>query len=155
MKKLIHIGNHRFNFVDYQFEIYQLEHDVISCKEAASAKGIPLKHELKTLVLETNNGLCTINISGEDQISLRKIKDYFNVKNVYLASLEVLTSMDLVPGAVCPFLDQLWKMPLLIDKQILDLPFISTNNGKRNQYIIFSPKILLLAPNYIIGNFIK
>lgn len=155
MKNLIHIGNHHFNFVDYQFEVYQLGRDVISCNEAAYAKGIPLKNELKTLIIETNNGLCTINISGENQISLRKVKNYFNIKNAYLASMKTLVSMNLLPGAVCPFLDQLWHLPLLIDKNILNLAFTSTNNGKRNEYIIFPPEILLLAPKYIIGDFIK
>ncbi len=38
-------------------KVCALDHDVITCGEAAAAKHIPLSHELKTLVLDTSMGV--------------------------------------------------------------------------------------------------
>ena len=50
-----------FSTINHVFQCFELDHEVISCAEAAHAKGFPLKNELKTLVLDTNMGLCTVN----------------------------------------------------------------------------------------------
>ena len=149
------IGNYNFKSINFTFKLYELDHDVISCVQAANAKGISLKNELKTLVLETSNGLYIVNTSGENHVSLRQIKSSLGVKEAYLLSAHKLNEINLKPGAICPFLDQLWDLPMLIDKTVLDLLFVSTNNGIRNQFIIFPPKLLLLSPKHIIGTFGK
>lgn len=152
---LKYVGNFTFESLNLPFKIYELDYDVISCAEAAGAKGISIKNELKTLVLETSSGICTVNVSAKDRVSLRQIKTALNVNEAYLASSHILNTLNLIPGNVCPFLTQLWKAPMLIDEYVLDLSFISTNKGVRNQFIIFSPQLLLLSPNHIVGNFIE
>ena len=155
MKTLHYVGDFTFESVNFPFKTYELDHDVISCSEAAGAKGISIKNELKTLVLETSFGICTVNVSAKNQISLRKVKTALNVNEACLASYHILNTLNLRPGTVCPFLTQLWKAPMLIDEYVLDLSFVSTNKGVRNQFIIFSPELLLLSPHHIVGNFSK
>lgn len=155
MNTLKNIGIQEFPNINYKFMIYELEHEVISCVQAAEAKGIHVKNELKTLVLETSKGICTINISGEKQISLRKIKKFLQVNEAHLASNEILNILNLIPGAVCPFLNQLFVLPMLIDKDILNLQFLSTNNGTRNRFILFPPDLLTMSPNHYIDSFSK
>lgn len=142
-----------FPNVDYSFPTYQLQHEVISCIEAALAKKIPLKNELKSLLLNYDGGICLVNICGDHKVSLRKIKNVLHCKHAFMASEDELSKMNLRPGAVCPFLSQLWNVKQLYDKNLFDLDFLSTNNGTRTNYIKFPPNVLLKNSNYIIGDF--
>jgi prolyl-tRNA editing enzyme YbaK/EbsC (Cys-tRNA(Pro) deacylase) len=137
------------------FKTFKLHYDVISCSQAAYAKGIPLKNELKSLILTTNKGLYVLNISGDENASLRSVKNVLNVDEAFLANIEQLNELQVQPGTICPFLPQLWCLPQLISKDVLKLSFVSTNNGTRNQYIVFHPKLLLQSERHIIGCFSK
>lgn len=150
---LNYVENFTFESLNFPFKVYELDHDVISCTEAANAKGISIKNELKTLVLETSSGICTVNVSSKNRVSLRQVKTALNVDEACLASSHILNTLNLIPGTVCPFLTQLWKAPMLIDEYLLDLSFVSTNKGVRNQFIFFSPRLLLLSPHHIVDNF--
>jgi prolyl-tRNA editing enzyme YbaK/EbsC (Cys-tRNA(Pro) deacylase) len=135
------------------FDVFDLPIEVITCIEAAKAKGIPLENELKSLVLSTSDGLCLLNITGRQKASLRKVKNILRVDEAFLADNKTLSSLEIKPGTVCPFLPQLWKLPQLISEDLLRLDFVSTNNGTRKGYIYFAPKLLLNAENYIIDKF--
>lgn len=148
-------GMQFFNSINIQLPIYKLDHDVISCVQASSAKKISIKNELKTLILETSIGLYTINTTGENEVSLHKIKKHIKAKEVCLACPQILKQLNVIPGTVCPFLDSVFNLPMLIDERILELHFLSTNNGTRNKFIIFPPNLLLLSPDHQIGNFNK
>ena len=71
---MYYIGTSTFECLNYLFKTYELDYDVISCVEAAEAKGIEIKNELKTLVLETSSGICTVSVSAKNHVSLRQIK---------------------------------------------------------------------------------
>ncbi|MCL2436362.1 MAG: YbaK/EbsC family protein [Lentimicrobiaceae bacterium] len=144
------------NYINLKsFHTFKLHHDVISCSEAAVAKGIPLENELKSLILTTSKGLYVLNIPGNENASLRSVKNALDVDEALLANIEQLSTLQVQPGTVCPFLPQLWCLPQLISKDILKLSFVSTNNGTKNQYIIFCPKLLLQSERHIIGCFSK
>ena len=155
MKSLTYIGNYTFTNTNSSFKIYRLPKKVVSCSEAAFTKGIPLENELKTLILKTSNGLCTVNTRGDNKISLMNIKIFINVKVAFLLIKFELAKMNLKPGCVCPFMEQLWSLPLLIDEKVLELSFLSTNAGSREKCIFFSPNKLLLSPIHITNNFSK
>ena len=135
------------------FQVFKLNYDVISCSQAAHAKGIPLENELKSLILTTSKGVYVLNIPGNKKASLRSVKNALDVDEAFLANTEQLKGLQIQSGTVCPFLPQLWCLPQLISKDILQLSFVSTNNGTRNQYIIFCPKLLLKSERHIIGVF--
>lgn len=132
---------------------HQLNYQVVSCEEAATAKGIPLVNELKSLVLETSNGLYIVHIPGNKYLDLRKVKKFINTKDACLASKEVLASLGMQPGTVTPFNNNIWNLRQLVSEEILSLKFVSTNNGKLNEYIRFTPTLLLEIPNIYVGNF--
>jgi prolyl-tRNA editing enzyme YbaK/EbsC (Cys-tRNA(Pro) deacylase) len=134
-------------------EVIVLDHDVIGCEDAALAKQIPLKCELKTLVLDTSLGLVLAHTTGDKRISLRKIKRALQCDQAFLAAPATMESMNLHKGAICPLLEPLWSFLHLIDSSVLALEFVSTNYGTLNKYIKFSPKFLLEAPAQRVGEF--
>jgi prolyl-tRNA editing enzyme YbaK/EbsC (Cys-tRNA(Pro) deacylase) len=136
-------------------EIKTLVHNVISCKEAAGAKNIPLSHELKSLVLITGKGMYLLHLSGEKMADLRSVKKYLGCKQVCLASREDLKVLNVKPGTVNPFYEKLSILPQLISTELLELEFVSTNAGELNKYVIFKPNLLLSGNEIHIGNFSK
>jgi prolyl-tRNA editing enzyme YbaK/EbsC (Cys-tRNA(Pro) deacylase) len=133
----------------------KLDHNVISCKEAAKAKNIPLGNELKSLVLTTSNGLYLLHMPGNKDADLRKVKRQLGVKEACLASKETLKSIGVKPGTVCPFLEKLWDLPQLISSELSNINKMSTNNGEQNKYIEFHTSTLFKHPKAKIGIFTK
>lgn len=136
-------------------KVYSLKKEVISCEDAATAKGILLANELKTLILKTDQGLMSVSLPSDFKTSLRKIKSHENFNQAYIASIDDLNSLKISPGTVTPLLEPLWSMKQLLDKRIFEQEFMSTNNGTLNEYVKFDPQIMLKAPNFSIGNFSK
>lgn len=134
---------------------YKLDRPVVTCEEAARAKGIPLENELKTLLLETSNGLVAVELPGDAKVSLRKIKDVLEVKNAHLAAPEILAELGLKPGTVSAVCAPVWDMPHLVSMRLLNIDEVSTNSGKKDGYYRFEPSLLLKAENVKIGDFEK
>ena len=132
---------------------YKLERPVVTCEEAARAKGIPLENELKTLLLETSNGLVAVELPGDAYASLRKIKDFLNVKKAYMATPETLAKLKLEPGTISTVHAPIWDMLHLVSKRLLKIDEVSTNSGNKDGYYRFKPSILLKAKNVKIGDF--
>jgi len=148
MRQLIHVPG-------LNYEIKSLKHNVVSCLEASTAKGLPLQNELKSLILSTSSYICVVHLPGNKNVNLRSIKRKLNVNEVYLASRDILASLDVPPGTVCPFVDSIWKLPQLVSEDLIDLQFVSTNAGELNRYIVFNPQVILQNPNVVTGIFSK
>lgn len=134
-------------------DLYQLDYEVFSCEQASKAKKIPLEHELKTIILSTSKGYVAIHICGNRRVNLREVKNFLKCKEASLCSLKELSQMGLSPGTVCPLYEPIWSMHHLISKHVLSLKYVSTNNGTRTGYYIFSPKVLLLTKIHEEGLF--
>lgn len=134
---------------------YKLDKPVVTCMEAARAKGIPLENELKTLILQTSNGPVAVELPGDGEASLRNIKDALEVKNAHLAATETLAQLGLEPGTVSAVRDPVWDMPHLVSRRLLKFNEVSTNSGHRKGYYRFDPLLLLEAEKVIIGDFEK
>ena len=132
---------------------YKLDKPVVTCMEAAQAKGIRLENELKTLLLQTSNGLVAVELPGDARVSLRKIKDALEVKNAHLATPETLAELGLKAGIVSAVRAPVWDMPHLISKRLLNLGEVSTNSGNKKGYYRFEPSLLLKAKKHLIGDF--
>ena len=132
---------------------YRLEKPVVTCKEAAQAKGIPLENELKTLLVKTSNGFVAIELPGDAKASLIKIKDFLEVKNVHLADIETLKELELEPGTVSAVCPPIWDMAHIISRRLLSLDEVSTNSGDKRGFYRFSPFLLLEAKKVMIGDF--
>jgi prolyl-tRNA editing enzyme YbaK/EbsC (Cys-tRNA(Pro) deacylase) len=136
-------------------EVYQLSKSVISCKDAANARNVPLGNELKTLILETSAGLIAVHLSGDKLLSLRKVKKFLESSEAFLANPDTLLDIGLSSGTVSAVLEPVWSMPHLVSKQLRKLEFVTTNNGTRKAYFKFSPSLLLQASNVMEGDFEK
>ena len=132
---------------------YKLDKTVVTCIEAAQAKGIPLENELKTLVLQTSNGFVAIELPGDATASLRKIKDALEVKEAYLAGPETLAKLGLEPGTVSAVSAPVWDMPHLVSKRLMNLNEVSTNSHNKKGYYLFEPSLLLKAKEVMVGDF--
>jgi prolyl-tRNA editing enzyme YbaK/EbsC (Cys-tRNA(Pro) deacylase) len=140
---------------DFNYTIHTLSRNVVSCEDAAREKNIPLKNELKTLILTTSNGQVATHLSGDRKVDLRKIKHLLAVKEACLASKETLAKLGVQPGTASPFVDSIWNLKQLISNEIMSLDFVSTNNGELNEYVVFPPAALLINPDIMVGQFSK
>jgi prolyl-tRNA editing enzyme YbaK/EbsC (Cys-tRNA(Pro) deacylase) len=141
------------NVLKSKLKVYKLDKEVVTCEEAAVAKGIPLKNELKTLIIQTSDGLYALHLPGNRQASLRAVKNFLNVDESYLLDEDELGELHLMPGTVSPMVDIVWNLPHLVSQEVLNRNFVSTNDGTRSGYVIFKPQILLSAMNVKIGKF--
>lgn len=132
---------------------FTLQRDVVSCQEAAEAKGIPLERELKSLILKVDDDLAIVHIRGDRRLSLRRVKKALHAAEARLADPSALACLDVVPGTVAPFGKALWDLPHLISDRVLELTWVSTNSGSSNGYVIFDPVVLLRARQAIPGSF--
>lgn len=132
-----------------------LKTEVITCEEAAAARGIPLVNELKTLILRTHNGLIAAHLPGDGALSLRKVKDRLETAETYLADPEDLLRLGLSAGTVSAVLDPVWSLPHLVSRRLLDLRQVMTNNGTRTGYFSFDPAVLVEAADVVVDDFEK
>ena len=146
-----------------QIETGQLAFEVISCKQAALAKSIPIEQELKTLVLysKTVDDFFAAHIRGGDRLRHRAVKSIAKKAklglrgDLSLASPAQLSNLNLRPGTVCPLLEPVWGMHHFIDKNVFSNPVVSTNDGTRTGYIFFPPSLLELADVTTLGDLTK
>lgn len=131
----------------------KLNYEVTSCIQAALAKGIPVKNELKSIILSTSKGYYAVHMCGDRKVNLREVKTFLECKQASLCSTEELAKRRLAPGKVCPLIKPTWGFKHLISRQVLQLKSVSTNDGTRTGYYTFSPKILLLTKKHQIGLF--
>ena len=135
------------------FTKYILKKPVVSCVEAAQAKGIPLKNELKTLILKTCLGYLALHLPGDATASLRKVKKILKVKQASLAAPENLQRLGMKPGTVSAIINPTWSMPHLVSVKLFAMNYLSTNSGSTRHYYIFSPLVFLTADKVLFGEF--
>lgn len=121
-------------------EAYALDEEVTTCEEASNAKGIPLKNELKTLIVNTSRGLCALHVPGNKKVSLRAVKNFLKIKEACLAGKDKLQALSLGPGTVCPLIAPVWHLPHLVSQEVLGLDFVSTNNGTKKGILFLIPR---------------
>ena len=126
--------------------------EVISCTQAAQARDIKLKQELKTILLFFNEIKIAVHIRGCDRINFRNIKRLFKCRNIQFLSREELNHYDLSPGKINPWNTFFCEYHLLC-LLVLQNNYMATNNSKLGEGLIFRPRLLLNLPNLIIGNF--
>lgn len=131
---------------------YRLDGPVGSCESAAAAKGVPLEHELKSLVLEYDAGLALVHIRGDRRLWLRAVKRSLPSRQAKLVGKDVLANLGVEMGTVTPFHPVLWELPQLISREVLALPWVTTNAGVLDEYVIFAPSLLLRARDTKIGD---
>jgi len=132
---------------------FNLDRPVVSCESAAMAKGVALEHELKSLLLACDHGFVLAHVRGDQRLSLRAVKSTLALEQARLAAPSALESLGLSPGTIHPFHPNLWRLTQLITRQVLMLPWVTTNAGELTRYVRFDPVILLRARQFVIGDY--
>lgn len=137
--------------------VLELGSDVVSCEAAAAAKDVPLRRELKSLVLETGrpnaqSKLVLAHIRGDHRLSLRTVKRALGESEARLASPATLRRLGVEPGTIHPFHPSLWVLEHLIDAEVLGLKWVTTNAGRLDAYVVFDPAILLRAAAIVVDD---
>jgi prolyl-tRNA editing enzyme YbaK/EbsC (Cys-tRNA(Pro) deacylase) len=132
---------------------FRLAAPVSSCAEAAKAKGVDLEHELKSLLVTTDQGLVLAHTRGNRRLSLRAIKHTLGTDQARLAALSELGNIGLNRGTVCPFTPVLWTMRQVVAREVLGMAWVTTNAGEPDLYVVFDPLLLLRAPAISAGDF--
>jgi prolyl-tRNA editing enzyme YbaK/EbsC (Cys-tRNA(Pro) deacylase) len=134
--------------------VFRLAEPVVSCSEAAVAKGVPLERELKSLLLECDHGRVLVHLRGDHRLSLHAVKRALAVRQARLASPSAVQALGVSPGTLHPFHPALWTTTTyLIARGLFSLPWVTTNAGHPNEYIVFDPLVLLRAPRILVGEF--
>lgn len=105
-----------------------LPKEVRSCREAAAVRGIPLSHELKTLIFNADDKLLAVHLRGKDRLNNRLVKRACQIKNLSFATTDQISSYGLEKGVINP-----WTVPKksmhLVDTAVLEQSVMATNNG--------------------------
>lgn len=135
----------------------KLSKPVISCVEAAREKEIDLVHELKSILMcdrhfdsERNvkkSNFFFAHVTGDTRISTKRLKKIIPSRNVSPAKEALLDlKFGVTPGTVTPIIHEIWTAPHFLDKSLLQLDWVSTNDGTSTGWVVFDPKCLLFAP---------
>jgi prolyl-tRNA editing enzyme YbaK/EbsC (Cys-tRNA(Pro) deacylase) len=140
-------GNCRFENPSSWLQKFRLKRPAVSCTDAAEAKNIPLEHELKSLLLSSSRGLLLVHLRGDKRVSLRKVKNVLGADEARLAEPSVLARLGISPGTLHPFHPAMWTGLHLLASPVTQLPWVSTNAGRPDEYVVFDPMILTRATN--------
>lgn len=134
------------NNVSYQHLIHEHVH---RSEDAAKIRGTNLDEAAKAIILkverkDSENGkhyeMIQVVIGGDQKIDLKKMRIFFNSKNVALASPdEVLERTGCTIGSVPPF-GILFNIPVYMDKGLLDKERIVFSAGTHNDSIMMKPE---------------
>jgi prolyl-tRNA editing enzyme YbaK/EbsC (Cys-tRNA(Pro) deacylase) len=136
-----------------RFRARHVAFPVVTCKEASEARGIPLERELKTLIVQTRDGMVAVHLPGNKNVSLRKVKARLEAVEAYLADPEDLDALGMSAGTVSAVLEPVWSMPHLISRRVLSFDTVMTNNGTKTGYFEFRPEVLVEASDVIVDDF--
>lgn len=132
---------------------YSLARPVVSCAEAAMAKGIPIANELKSLIISTAKGMVALHLPGDSEANLRAVKQVLEVREASLASPEELSALGLSPGIVCAVKAPTWDLPHLVSRRVMQMEYVSTNNGTHRGFYRFHPAVFYDADSLVVGEF--
>ena len=111
---------------------------------SSSALGVPEHDVVKTLIMETDKGEpLVVLMHGDKEVSTKQLARTLGVKSVGpcdVAKTERLTGYSV--GGISPF-GVRQRMPVYVEKTILDLPKIYINGGKRGFLVEIDPRLVV------------
>jgi prolyl-tRNA editing enzyme YbaK/EbsC (Cys-tRNA(Pro) deacylase) len=123
---------------------------VVTCEDAAAARGIGLSEELKTLLLESGRLRIAVHLRGDARLRLRTIKRLLRLRDVRFIETPVLASAGLRAGTINP-----WNVPFcryhVLCLHVLTNTEMATNAGALDAGQFFPTAALLDLPNLLVG----
>jgi prolyl-tRNA editing enzyme YbaK/EbsC (Cys-tRNA(Pro) deacylase) len=127
-------------------------HKVVSCEDAAKARGIKLDLELKSILMQSKFHTFAVHIRGSDKINSKHVKLAVNSKSLRFLRVEELAVYNLHSGLINPWNIEFCDYHLLCEK-IFKNEFMTTNNGTFTQGVKFSPNELKTLKHVKTGAF--
>lgn len=116
------------------FEVYTHK-KVLTSEEAAAIRGTPLKQGAKALLLYGDKKPLMVALPGNQKLDMSVFKKLNGIKDLRMATPEEVTQVTSVTiGAVPPF-GHLFKIPLFIEKKLLDNEYVVFNAGEHTRSI--------------------
>jgi hypothetical protein len=125
---------------------------VISCREASIARGIELKEELKTLLIQVCQYNVAVHLLGSDKLNFKVVKRLFKCKNCVFINATFLESKGLQGGTINPWNTDFCHFHLICSR-VFENTIMATNNSRRDEGVFFDVFELLDKKNVLIGNF--
>jgi Cys-tRNA(Pro) deacylase len=122
------LAEHGVAFTEHHFEY--VEHG--GTAHTASALGVPEHEVVKTLIMETERGEpLVVLMHGDRKVSTRELARAAGAKRIAPCKPEVAQRHSgYLIGGVSPFGTRK-KMPVYLERSVLDLPRIYINGGRR------------------------
>jgi prolyl-tRNA editing enzyme YbaK/EbsC (Cys-tRNA(Pro) deacylase) len=131
-------------------------YEVISCQEAVTAReGTSMENEMKSMVVKYDGKTAIVNVPANQKIDNGAVKKFLGTKNIQFVGGDELKDFNAKSGTVTPFNEKLGGLLNLIDKELLEKEFLTTNAGTRDSYVKFPPSVLLELSNVKVGEFAK
>jgi Cys-tRNA(Pro) deacylase len=130
------LAQHGVSFTEHAYEY--VEHGGTSV--SSSALGVPEHEVVKTLVMETDKGEpLVVLMHGDRKVSTKELARVAGAKRVFPCKPEDATRHSgYLVGGCSPFGTRK-RMPVYLEKSILDLPRIYINGGRRGYLLGMAP----------------
>jgi Cys-tRNA(Pro)/Cys-tRNA(Cys) deacylase len=132
--------------------VVEYEHFEKGAEYASQALGYPLEKIIKTLVVDMGpKGYVLALMPGDIQLSPKKLSEVYSAKRADMAdtaTAQKLTGYSV--GGISPFGTQR-KLPVIMEKRILNFETVAINGGKRGVMLIMKPQDILRAVGATIG----
>jgi|TARA_Y100000310_G_scaffold159627_1_gene159254 prolyl-tRNA editing enzyme YbaK/EbsC (Cys-tRNA(Pro) deacylase) len=116
-------------------------------------KNVTKEDVCKTIILKTRNkNYLAVCLKGEDRVDTKKVKESIGKKVDVATHENVEKSTGLKVGEVCPLLV---KMPIIIDKKVLERDELHFGSGDLYYDLIINPKDLEKAITFKIADIRK
>lgn len=131
---------------DYDFIFH--EKQIITAADGAAFLGIEVGQTAPTLIIKAENDYFSIVFSGSrDRIDFEKLATILNAKRVKLAKKEKVRELiGFEPGNI-PMIGL--NLPTVIDKKLMQYPFVYGGSGLPNRTLKLSPTALIKLNNVI------
>lgn len=112
--------------------------------------GKPMKNALASMIYVTEKGMIVVQRRGDTKLSSKKLRDFFGVKRLRLASPAELSMLGLSPGLIpCAGL----PLPYYADVKMKEIDEIYTGAGDNDYGIKTTPSALFTLNNPTFGDF--
>ncbi|HEX5129721.1 MAG TPA: Cys-tRNA(Pro) deacylase [Usitatibacter sp.] len=142
------LAKHKVQYTEHEFEY--VEHGGTS--HSSASMGVPEHHVIKTLVMEDEDGEPLIVLMhGDRKVSTKELARQAGAKRIAPCKPETATRHSgYLIGGTSPFGTRK-RMPIYLERSVLDLPRIYINGGRRGYLLGIEPAELLrvLAPTLV------
>jgi prolyl-tRNA editing enzyme YbaK/EbsC (Cys-tRNA(Pro) deacylase) len=125
---------------------------VISCTEAACARGVPLGVELKTLLLRSRGLIVAVHLPADRRLNSRVVRKLLRTRRLSFLHEDQLAAYGVQRGAINP-----WNVPFcalhLVAQSVFRIARMSTNNARLDEGVLFATRDLRRLPGLIVGPF--